>query len=182
MAKRFAKFGAGALTSRLVCATISKHVARRSAGVAHLVERRLAKAEVAGSSPVSRSTYEMEGTTYPRFITWRHSQAVRQRSAKPSSPVRFRVAPPNSGAKLYRHPKKPVTTGFFVAFHPFADLGSTVYLLPQTSINHKNIIKAPVKENLGRRFCHFPVQSINLHIFSYNRSKYFRKRMASENP
>ena len=40
----------------MVCATISKHVARRSAGVAHLVERRLAKAEVAGSSPVSRST------------------------------------------------------------------------------------------------------------------------------
>ena len=45
------------MTSRLVCATISKHVVRRSAGVAHLVERRLAKAEVAGSSPVSRSTY-----------------------------------------------------------------------------------------------------------------------------
>ena len=59
-----------------------------------MVERRLAKAEVAGSSPVSRSTYEMEGTTYPRFINRRHSQAVRQRSAKPSSPVRFRVAPP----------------------------------------------------------------------------------------
>ena len=29
---------------------------QRNAGVAHLVERRLAKAEVAGSSPVSRST------------------------------------------------------------------------------------------------------------------------------
>ena len=113
---------------------------------------------------------------------WRHSQVVRHGPAKPRSPVQIWVAPPNSGAKLYRHPKKPVTTGFFVAFHPFADLGSTVYLLPQTSINHKNIIKAPVKENLGRRFCHFPVQSINLHIFSYNRSKYFRKRMASENP
>lgn len=28
---------------------------QRNAGVAHLVERRLAKAEVAGSSPVSRS-------------------------------------------------------------------------------------------------------------------------------
>ena len=52
------------------------------ADLAHLVERDLAKVEVAGSSPVIRS------------IFWRHSQAVRQRSAKPSSPVRFRVAPP----------------------------------------------------------------------------------------
>ena len=43
------------------------------AGIAHLVERCLAKAEVAGSSPVSRSI-------------WHHSQAVRQRSAKPLFP------------------------------------------------------------------------------------------------
>ena len=52
-----------------------------TADLAHLVERDLAKVEVAGSSPVIRSIR-------------RHSQAVRQRSAKPSSPVRFRVAPP----------------------------------------------------------------------------------------
>ena len=30
----------------------------------------------------------------PKIRRWRHSQAVRQRSAKPLSPVRFRVAPP----------------------------------------------------------------------------------------
>ena len=43
------------------------------ADLAHLVERDLAKVEVAGSSPVIRSI-------------WRHSQAVRQRSAKPLRP------------------------------------------------------------------------------------------------
>ncbi len=55
---------------------------RCHADLAHLVERDLAKVEVAGSSPVIRS------------ILWRHSQAVRQRSATPLSPVRFWVAPP----------------------------------------------------------------------------------------
>ena len=34
-----------------------------------MVERRLAKAEVAGSSPVSRSNGILEGTLYPHFIT-----------------------------------------------------------------------------------------------------------------
>ena len=53
-----------------------------SADLAHLVERDLAKVEVAGSSPVIRSI-------------WRHGQAVRHGSAKPLSPVRFRVAPPS---------------------------------------------------------------------------------------
>ncbi len=43
--------------------------------VAQLVERHLAKVEVAGPSPVYRSIY-----------TWCHSQVVRQRSAKPSFP------------------------------------------------------------------------------------------------
>ena len=47
-----------------------------------MVERHLAKVEVAGSSPVIRS------------IIRRHSQAVRQRSATPLSPVQFWVAPP----------------------------------------------------------------------------------------
>ena len=41
-----------------------------NAGVAQLVERRLAKAKAAGSSPVSRSNI------------WHHSQVVRQSSAK----------------------------------------------------------------------------------------------------
>ena len=62
-----------------------------------MVERHLAKVEVAGSSPVirSRNGYENRGfrTLFFNKIR-RHSQAVRQRSAKPSSPVRFRVAPP----------------------------------------------------------------------------------------
>ena len=49
--------------------TLRHHIA----GIAHSVERCLAKAEVAGSSPVSRSI-------------WHHSQAVRQRSAKPLFP------------------------------------------------------------------------------------------------
>ena len=48
-----------------------------------MVERDLAKVEVAGSSPVSRS------------ILRRHSQVVRQRSAKPLSPVQIRVSPPS---------------------------------------------------------------------------------------
>ena len=56
------------------------------ADVAHLVERHLAKVEVAGSSPVIRSNL------YSNL--WRYSQVVRQRSAKPLSPVRIWVAPP----------------------------------------------------------------------------------------
>ena len=56
------------------------------ADLAHLVERHLAKVEVASSSLVTRSIR-------------RHSQAVRQRSAKPLSPVRFRVAPPKNPAR-----------------------------------------------------------------------------------
>ena len=44
-------------------------------------ERHLAKVNVAGSNPVSRSFYR------------RHSQVARHRSAKPSSPVRIRVPP-----------------------------------------------------------------------------------------
>ena len=51
------------------------------ASVAHLVERHLAKVEVASSSLVTRSR-------------WRHSQVVRQRSAKPLPPVQIWVAPP----------------------------------------------------------------------------------------
>ena len=97
-----------------------------------MVERRLAKAEVAGSSPVSRSTYEMEGTTYPRFINRRHSQAVRQRSAKPSSPVRFRVAPPKrstckAGASFFSLSKKwitPFSRDFHGSLAPKARPGS----------------------------------------------------------
>ena len=52
-----------------------------NADLAHLVERHLAKVEVASSSLVIRSRL-------------RHSQVVRQRSATPSPPVQIWVAPP----------------------------------------------------------------------------------------
>ena len=81
------------------------HPSRHScppADLAHLVERDLAKVEVAGSSPVIRSIR-------------RHSQAVRQRSAKPSSPVRFRVAPPKNPARKCRI----FYSSFFIIHHSF---------------------------------------------------------------
>ncbi len=39
-----------------------------SAGVAHLVERHLAKVEVAGSSPVARSSLEGEASCFSLFF------------------------------------------------------------------------------------------------------------------
>ena len=55
------------------------------ADLAHLVERHLAKVEVAGSSPVIRSKLWVRKISYPQLI-WRHSQVVRHGSAKPLSP------------------------------------------------------------------------------------------------
>ena len=55
------------------------------ADVAQLVEHNLAKVGVAGSNPVVRSI----------FFIGRHGQVVRQRPAKPLSPVRIRMSPPN---------------------------------------------------------------------------------------
>ena len=75
------------------------------ADLAHLVERHLAKVEVASSSLVTRS------------IFWRHSQVVRQRSAKPSPPVQIRVAPPAGkprGLSLRRPSALPVEGRSFV--------------------------------------------------------------------
>src|SRR5690606_22303767 len=51
-------------------------------GSSSVVERHLAKVEVAGSTPVFRSK------------NWRHSQVVRHGSATPLSPVRVRLPPP----------------------------------------------------------------------------------------
>ena len=68
------------------------------ADLAHLVERNLAKVEVAGSIPVIRS--KNMGTINVPIIIRRHGQAVRQRSATPLSPVRFRVAPPKRKVAL----------------------------------------------------------------------------------
>ena len=53
------------------------------AGVAQLVERNLAKVEVASSRLVSRST-----------LWWRDSKAAMQRIANPFRAVRLRFAPP----------------------------------------------------------------------------------------
>ena len=52
-------------------------------GSSSVVEHHLAKVGVAGSNPVFRSRRQ-----------WRHSQVVRQRSAKPLPPVRIRLPPP----------------------------------------------------------------------------------------
>ena len=64
----------------------------RYADLAHLVERDLAKVEVAGSSPVIRSILFKQRMALIR----RHSQAVRQRSAKPLFP-----GPIPGGASIY---------------------------------------------------------------------------------
>ena len=56
-------------------------IGNRDAGVAHLVERHLAKVEVAGSSPVTRSKQIRNAQGVPYFIRYR-GQVVRQESAK----------------------------------------------------------------------------------------------------
>ena len=53
------------------------------AGVAHLVERHLAKVEVASSSLVSRSKSNSAAFYGGGICIWCRSQVVRQRSAKP---------------------------------------------------------------------------------------------------
>jgi hypothetical protein len=59
-----------------------------SAGIAQLVERNLAKVEVAGSNPVSRSNP-------PSRLGGR---VVMQRTATPCTAVRFRSEPPEADA------------------------------------------------------------------------------------
>ena len=70
------------------------------AGIAQLVERNLAKVEVASSSLVSRSTFLGKYLAFPLFLkacaTWRGGRVVMQRPAKPCTPVRFRPPPPSS--------------------------------------------------------------------------------------
>ena len=74
-----------------------------------VVECDLAKVEVAGSNPVSRSIFfpSQRAVVAARFLSapaghgprgtpGRRSQVVRQRSAKPPSPVQIRTAPPIS--------------------------------------------------------------------------------------
>ena len=106
---RFARAGRLQPSSRLYYDECS--VVRPERGNNSVVECDLAKVEVAGSNPVSaplphtahdhatlspaRSTTGLE-PPHNRSITprGRRRQAVRQRSAKPPSPVQFRAAPP----------------------------------------------------------------------------------------
>ena len=62
-----------------------------------MVERHLAKVNVASSNLVFRSK---DKRRLASFIIWRHSQVVRQRPAKPLSPVQIRVAPPEKSTHL----------------------------------------------------------------------------------
>ena len=97
------------------------------ADLAHLVERDLAKVEVAGSIPVIRSkkTGTKKQFLVPVIIR-RHGQAVRQRSATPLSPVRFRVAPPRRVDKKDANRKTRDFLGFssfFAVFLTFLKFG-----------------------------------------------------------
>jgi hypothetical protein len=99
------------------------------AGVAQLVERNLAKVEVASSSLVSRSNKKGK-PSFPFCLVarqnvlvglfgqtrnvlrstrfWRDSKAVMQRPAKPFRPVRLRLAPPGFKEKA------PTLSGLFL--------------------------------------------------------------------
>ena len=66
------------------------------AGLAQLVARHLAKVEVAGSNPVARSTNHPGRFLQSAFFIRRRGQVVRQRPAKPLSPVRIRTSPPTT--------------------------------------------------------------------------------------
>ena len=87
--------------------------APQNADLAHLVERDLAKVEVAGSSPVIRSNKAVwmkrkmmygslpQNIFFVFFILRHHSQAVRQRSAKPLFPGSI---PGGASNKKQQHP------------------------------------------------------------------------------
>ena len=94
---------------------------RHNAGVAHLVERRLAKAEVAGSSPVFRSML---------INIWRHGQAVRQRSAKPSLTSSNLV-----GASSGRCPHPNIAI-HFGGLRYFCCLKCDIYIVPLLKIKN----------------------------------------------
>src|SRR5512137_1780504 len=100
---------------RLAEETSTTYISLADAGIAQLVERNLAKVDVAGSNPVSRSALRGRGHTViapdvPKihfllkvappppippgggvYFLWRRTQVVRERSAKPlctgSNPV-----------------------------------------------------------------------------------------------
>jgi hypothetical protein len=49
---------------------VAKKLLRESAGIAQLVERNLAKVEVAGSNPVSRSNIKAQCLRHCAFFVW----------------------------------------------------------------------------------------------------------------
>ena len=70
-------------------------------GSGSVVERHLAKVNVASSNLVFRSILQKTQNFFCVFCQiWHHSQEVRQRSATPLPPVQFRVVPPRR-SKLY---------------------------------------------------------------------------------
>ena len=75
----------------------------KHAALAHLVERHLAKVEVASSSLVGRSKKNDLLRFRGKSLIWRHSQAVRQRTANPRFP-----GPIPGGASKKRHPVRGV--------------------------------------------------------------------------
>ncbi len=84
------------------------------AGIAQLVERNLAKVEVASSSLVSRSMFRqapsrgfvMSGASFLAAVRWPHGRVAMHRIANPFTAVRFRLRPPN---------KPLIYQGFFFA-------------------------------------------------------------------
>ena len=94
-----------------------------------MVERDLAKVEVAGSSPVIRSIR-------------RHGQAVRHGSAKPLSPVRFRVAPPTQKAPRWG------------AFLHFADFILSVVYRWAVGIRRRSVPRCPGQNRVCQRHNH----------------------------
>ena len=68
-----------------------------------MVERHLAKVNVAGSNLVSRSIkFRTIFILFCQWAEWRYSQVVRHGSAKPSPPVQIWVAPPKEDSAPLR--------------------------------------------------------------------------------
>ena len=84
-----------AKSALLFCSRRSRPVRLRSADVAQLVERNLAKVKVAGSNPVVRSE-----TGSASLCCWWSGREARQRPAKPCTRVRI-PSPPRSTLKRF---------------------------------------------------------------------------------
>jgi hypothetical protein len=77
-----------------------------------VVELHLAKVAVAGSSPVSRSSFLRAFYPEKPFLFFgRHSQVVRQRSAKPSSPVQIWMPPQSLYSYIIRSVRSRLSGG-----------------------------------------------------------------------